>query len=85
MDRDYLVWSNEHGAWWGPGRHGYRKRLSEAGRYTQAEALEISAQAISGDAERMGLLPELSVRLADVQAMQKAFHRTFNVPPGSWE
>lgn len=36
----YLVWSNEHGAWWGPGGHGYRGRdFWYAGRFTRDEAV----------------------------------------------
>lgn len=37
----WLVWSNEHAAWWGPKRCGYYWRVESAGRYTLAEALEI--------------------------------------------
>ena len=33
-DDAYLVWSNEHNAWWGPGETGYVRRVAEAGRYT---------------------------------------------------
>jgi excisionase family DNA binding protein len=37
---DWLVWSHEHGSWWGPGRHGYRADVRDAGRYSYAEAQE---------------------------------------------
>lgn len=30
----YLVWSNEHRAWWGPSNSGYTGDLWSAGRYT---------------------------------------------------
>ncbi|AEH78353.1 hypothetical protein SM11_chr1076 [Sinorhizobium meliloti SM11] len=33
--------ANEHRRWWGPGRHGYAKRLADFGRYKEAQALEI--------------------------------------------
>jgi hypothetical protein len=65
----YLIWSHEHGAWWRPNRCGYAQRLSEAGRYSRAEALLICTRAIPGTAAREGALPELPVALADVMAM----------------
>jgi hypothetical protein len=37
----YLIWSNEHGAWWRYGREGYTRSLILAGRYTRQEAIEI--------------------------------------------
>jgi hypothetical protein len=42
----YLVWSHEHGAWWGPGRSGYTKGLQTAGRYSRDDALDICRNAI---------------------------------------
>lgn len=38
--RDIVIWSNEHGAFWGPARCGY-VGFAEAGRYTREEADEI--------------------------------------------
>ena len=35
----WLVWSNEHQAWWGPNRSGYFIDINSAGRYTLAEAV----------------------------------------------
>lgn len=37
----YLIWSEEHKAWWNPGRHGYYPSVSSAGIYTKKEAREI--------------------------------------------
>jgi hypothetical protein len=46
QDREcWVVWSFEHDAWWGPGGRGYTADLAQAGRYTQAEALDIEWQA----------------------------------------
>lgn len=39
--RKWLVWSNEHRAYWGPGHSGYVEKRSEAGRYTYEEAVKI--------------------------------------------
>ena len=41
----WVVWSEEHGGWWRPGRSGYTPSLELAGRYTEAEAVAIEAQA----------------------------------------
>lgn len=38
----YLVWSNEHKAWWGPEHRGYTRIISAAGRYDRDEALAIA-------------------------------------------
>jgi hypothetical protein len=35
----YLVWSNEHRAWWGPNFSGYTQDVWAAGRYDEAGAL----------------------------------------------
>jgi len=37
----WLIWSEEHGAWWAPGRSGYTRSMRKAGRYQRAEAVEI--------------------------------------------
>lgn len=63
----YLVWSNEHRRWWGPGRRGYVNELSRAGRYNYRQAIEICRDAL-GTAAHMGMLAELPVRLDDVHA-----------------
>jgi len=36
----FLLWSNKHAMWWRPDSRGYTVNRDEAGRYTQAEALE---------------------------------------------
>lgn len=46
--KNYLVWSNEHRAWWGPNRAGYYSSIAAAGRYTRDEALKICVGARGG-------------------------------------
>ncbi len=46
---DYVVWSFEHEAWWGPDHCGYTRELQEAGRYTLEEAGDIVAKSIMLD------------------------------------
>jgi hypothetical protein len=38
----YLVWSNEHHAWWRSNSQGYTTKVQVAGRYDRAEAIAIS-------------------------------------------
>ena len=45
---DYVVWSNEHSAWWGANRSGYYTHLSAAGRYSRDEAIRICRGARGG-------------------------------------
>lgn len=42
---DYLIWSNEHGAWWRRLEDGYTQDLALAGRYPRGRAVEIVAAA----------------------------------------
>lgn len=65
MDDIYLVWSNEHKAWWGPAYHGYVEGLRKAGRYTRSQALAICRDAIP-TAMHVGIISEIPVRLVDV-------------------
>lgn len=44
VNADWLIWSNEHNAWWGPGHCGYPDDIAAAGGYTLAQAIEICTQ-----------------------------------------
>lgn len=41
----WVIWSEEHGAWWAPGEHGYTRSLRDAGLYNEKRAREIMANA----------------------------------------
>lgn len=41
----YLIWSEEHGAWWRPNSCGYTKSLKEAGQYSYDGAFKIASNA----------------------------------------
>jgi hypothetical protein len=43
----WLIWSNEHSAYWRPNSAGYTTFASAAGRYSQDEAIEICRNARS--------------------------------------
>lgn len=61
---EYVVWSNEHSAWWGPDHRGYYSHLSAAGRYSRDEALRICVSARGG--RRFNENPsEVPILLAD--------------------
>ena len=38
---EYLIWSNEHNAWWCPNSRGYTQFIELAGIYTIEEATKI--------------------------------------------
>jgi hypothetical protein len=43
--KDWVIWSEEHAAWWGRARWGYTESLAAAGRYSQEEAQAIVRKA----------------------------------------
>lgn len=45
MSRPWLIWSNEHNAFWAPGETGYVEKASMAGRYSTRRAFEIVSNA----------------------------------------
>lgn len=80
----YLIWSHEHGRWWGPGGRGYVSSMRQAGQYSREQALQICRKAILGTADRLGALPELPVRLTDVLAFTSAFLAEYPEIVGEW-
>jgi hypothetical protein len=42
IEEPYLVWSNQHRAWWRANSCGYVKSVLGAGHYTREEAIAIS-------------------------------------------
>ena len=71
----FLIWSNEHRAWWKPGRSGYCIAVEAAGRYSHADALAISVAAHDG--WRPGQPPpEIPVAEADVLACEAHYRET---------
>lgn len=72
MTEEYLIWSNEHRAWWRPKRAGYTARVDEAGIYKADEAITICA--LGRDGWRGDQVPyEIPVRLSDVIDCQYAY------------
>lgn len=60
----YVIWSNEHKAWWRPNRLGYTNVLKEAGLYSQEDAQDITADATIHWTR--GRPNELPIRVADL-------------------
>ena len=67
----YLIWSNEHRAWWGANRSGYTVEFSAAGWYSRDEAMTICRTARDGWGT-CDVPTELPVSLADLPLR---FHR----------
>lgn len=65
MHEMYVVWSNEHKAWWGPGRCGYTPHYNQAGRYSQDAAMEICRQSLP-TALHIGIIDAIPVRVIDM-------------------
>lgn len=60
----FVVWSNEHRGWWGPGRCGYVFDVRDAGIYSRAEAEDICYRAGPGSRE---IPNEIMQRLDDAR------------------
>jgi hypothetical protein len=41
----WLIWSNQHGAWWKANSYGYDNRVVNAGRFSRSEAQKICSDA----------------------------------------
>ena len=54
----YVIWSEEHGAWWRFGSAGYTHSLEQAGRYTKGQADLIVADANLVIHPETGFYPE---------------------------
>ena len=63
----YVVWSNEHAAWWAPNRCGYTTRLNSAGWYSRKEAIDIARNARDGQ-QPDGNPNEIAIPLDDAIA-----------------
>lgn len=62
MSDKYLIWSNEHRAWWRPSSQGYTMQIEKAGRYTRDEALKCCR---ARDRHLDEPPPELAIREVD--------------------
>ena len=61
----YLIWSNEHRAWWRPNSAGYTSQFEKAGRYSREDAIRHSR---GRDQEPGQPMPEIAVAERDVIA-----------------
>ena len=44
MTEVYMIWSFEHGAWWGPNSNGFTRIPMDAGQYSRSDAYKICAR-----------------------------------------
>lgn len=70
----WVVWSNEHMAWWRPNRCGYCADIRGAGIYTEAEAK--ACEPLRGEPAPNGKPAEVAISLADALR----FDTEFGVP-----
>ena len=66
----YLIWSNEHQAWWRPNSRGYTIHVDAAGRYEREEAIKIATGARDGWFEGE-VPPEIAISEEDVLAHKR--------------
>jgi hypothetical protein len=58
----YLIWSEEHLAWWKANKHEYTRSIFWAGRFSQEEACEIVKRANAFlDPKRDQILNEIAI------------------------
>lgn len=43
LEPEYVIWSNEHRAWWAPVERGYVQSLADAGKYSRQRAMQVAA------------------------------------------
>ena len=67
MTDTYLIWSNEHNAWWGPREAGYVTQVLCAGVYTRERAEQI---------ERRSAPDEVAVPLSEAIDRYRRWHAT---------
>lgn len=57
--REWLIWSNEHLAFWAANHRGYTSQIDRAGRYTKAQADKICSK--DGPSHRAGVPDEVAL------------------------
>lgn len=81
MREPYLVWSNEHRAWWRANGQGYTTSIEHAGIYTRDRALDIARTSRDGWSIH-GVPDEIAVAAADIQARARAAIRALPLTGG---
>lgn len=66
LSESYLIWSNEHAAWWRPNASGYTAYIEDAGRYSREKAI---AHSRVRDQHRGMPLPEMPIKEIDALAI----------------
>jgi hypothetical protein len=72
----FLIWSNQHGAWWAPGGRGYTLDITVAGRFSKQDATAKVVDAGAYGPHRLDGVPDEVMVLAPE-------HRWDSGPPES--
>lgn len=68
-DVAFLLWSNKHRMWWRAASRGYSPDMNDAGRYTEAEALDrVLQSAFHGAVDQVTCMVVAPEELAGVWA-----------------
>ncbi len=78
----YLIWSNEHVAWWRPNSCGYTVHINAAGRYSREKALEICKGANYGFYQDDGENPN-EIPVLEKDAIETMSAKPFEAKKGS--
>jgi hypothetical protein len=78
----FVIWSNEHKAWWRPNSQGYTLQMHQAGFYTLEQAVQICLDANLG--QKFGDLPnEMMFPVAPRPAPKTTSSYESHLPVGS--
>lgn len=68
----YVIWSNEHKAWWAPSKLGYKWHIKDAGLYSREDAMAIVDGATFGQWDKAEPPNEVLVRIEDLPESAQA-------------
>lgn len=72
MTNKFIIWSMDHGAWWGPACRGYVEKREDAGIYTLEKALAIvlAANDRLEDRPSEAMIPYVEPKRAEREALE---------------
>jgi len=71
-DEPWLIWSNQHIAWWRPNSRGYTYDIRAAGSYSKEYAIRVSGQGRDGWGKPTDRPDELAIPLSALPEKMRA-------------